>query len=173
MSEERFEQRLSDELASFESTLRRLSPAAGRIDRDRLMFRAGCASAATSKRTHRWLWPGATAAMTLVSATLAVLLAQRDRQLEVRPPSRSVAAPHQPPAATHDDTVPVHSAPSELAYFTLRNAVLQRGVDALPNLTLAGETHPTCDANWLDLRRRLITPQESTNDPTARSGEHS
>jgi hypothetical protein len=178
MSEEIFEQSMSGELASFESALRRLSPATARIDRDQLMFRAGCASAARSKRIPRWLWPAATAAMTLVSATLAVLLAQGDRE----PPGRGqrpvdvATTPASPRAPSSDDAEQTVEYPplSQVAYFSLRETVLDRGVDAIPGPMSEANSGHVGTERFIDLRRRLLdASDEMLIDSSHEAGERS
>src|SRR4051794_1911455 len=69
MSEEAYD----PEIAAIEARLASLVPASGRIDRDRLMFRAG----QMSVPRRGWAWPAATAAMTLVAAALGGALVLR------------------------------------------------------------------------------------------------
>ena len=86
---------LHPELAPLEAMLSSLAPRAARIDRDRLMFLAGQASAqmASGERRppvylaeqigvaqanrSRWTWPAAFAGMTAAAAALLVLLVNR------------------------------------------------------------------------------------------------
>src|SRR5947209_8446338 len=71
MSDERTEEELPDELKAVEIALRGLTPATGTIDRDRLMYLAGRASAEKSlPKFSRFGWPLATAALVLLSLTL-------------------------------------------------------------------------------------------------------
>lgn len=84
MSNEREPERreLTPELAALEGRLAGLSPAPPRIDRDKLMFEAGRASAqpgvpgyiAEPSRLGTRLWPAATAMMTAATVLLATML---------------------------------------------------------------------------------------------------
>ena len=113
------------------SALGALRPAAPAIDRDRLMFRAGRASA----RHRRRLWQ---AACVVLGTGLAVALATRPRPAqtvrivrirEAGPgPARLRPREAAPPAA-------VEGAPSVLVdnqYARLCDDVMRRGLDALP-----------------------------------------
>src|SRR4051794_9441757 len=93
---EEFPKEPSDELKQFESLLRGCSPAAIRIDRDRLMYSAGQASVTGDVATRptgtlpletcvnykSFAWPLATAALLLLSLTLGA--ASLFRTTEVR-----------------------------------------------------------------------------------------
>jgi hypothetical protein len=98
------EEELSPELKSFEAELASLSARTDRLDRDRLMFLAGQASAAQKPAAGRlfgsaWAWPVALGAMTTVAATLLVALLVQpqpeivERLIEVpsERPNRAVA----------------------------------------------------------------------------------
>ena len=85
--QESHEHPLPAELAALERHLAALTPAAPRVDRDRLMFAAGRASAmaggspsvARPQPPTVWLWPAATALMTAATILLATMLVwQRD-----------------------------------------------------------------------------------------------
>ncbi len=67
------------ELTALETALAGLKPAAPGLDRDRLMYQAGRASA----RGGRWLWPGTTAALAAAVVVLGGLLAARPALREV------------------------------------------------------------------------------------------
>lgn len=75
------------DITEVESALRSLSPKRSHIDRDRLMYLAGQASVRESSSVNpRWprlVWPSATAAMTLVAATLGLLLWQTRNAMPV------------------------------------------------------------------------------------------
>jgi hypothetical protein len=83
-----------------EQDLATLRPAAGAIDRDRLMFLAGRAVAerpcAGGMPLAKWLWPGATAVSTLAATVLGLLLAVSHRPLIVREPYPYVPPQHYP-----------------------------------------------------------------------------
>ena len=64
-------------LQRFEAQLASLAPRAARLDRDRLMFLAGQASAATGTiepLRRGWAWPAAFSAMTALAAALRVMV---------------------------------------------------------------------------------------------------
>lgn len=82
--------------AALEAALRSLTPLPDRIERDRLMFRAGQASVPR----RGWLWPSSTAAMSLVAAILGGLLLQRP-PLRLEPPTMPLAGS---PAMEHAET---------------------------------------------------------------------
>jgi hypothetical protein len=66
-----------EELKSLEAELALLRPQSARLDRDRLMFLAGQASAGgknVRRTTRAWLWPAALATMTSAAAALLVML---------------------------------------------------------------------------------------------------
>ena len=73
------EKRLNEELSAVEAALAALKPAASGVDRDRVMFLAGRASAGTnatlrpSRRTH-WLWPCTTAVSLLLAITFGGMM---------------------------------------------------------------------------------------------------
>ncbi|MBX7074120.1 MAG: hypothetical protein K1X71_13325 [Pirellulales bacterium] len=75
---------LTSELQALEAALAGLTPAAGGVDRDRLMYRLGQQSIAP--RAVGWRWPLATAALALVAGTLALGLwvNPRERVVYVR-----------------------------------------------------------------------------------------
>jgi hypothetical protein len=153
------EDRVNDELASFEAALESLRPAPSCIDRDRLMFLAGRAAAAdrmvgtaagpTGPR-FRLLWPAATAVSLLVAVALGTLLAMRGpRQPVTRAPSPrpGIHRPGNPgpdalePSVSGADgtlwpalaaTTPAELSAGRNSYLALRRAVLREGVDALP-----------------------------------------
>jgi hypothetical protein len=73
-------ERLNDELKAVEAALTSLRPTASTIQRDRLLYLAGRASAARVATQRRrkmlaWLWPCTTAASLLAAATFGVLWA--------------------------------------------------------------------------------------------------
>ena len=70
----------NEDLDDLEAALASLSPRGSRIDRDRLLFLAGRASAeptSGSSVRRRWLWPAATAASLTAACVLGALLAVR------------------------------------------------------------------------------------------------
>ncbi len=155
------------ELKLLEAQLAALRPRTDRLDRDRLMYLAGRESALShgsraqrlAGRAARWAWPSMTAALTAVSAVLAVLLFTRPNVprivvIPIAPGGDQVArtARETPPsgqvAVSQDSGFPgptrygrltemLLGPPSqgcEVAsldpYPRLRNQVLQRGLDA-------------------------------------------
>jgi hypothetical protein len=87
--------------------LSRLSPERLSIDRDRLFFRAGEASAhGEAQSRRRWrarLWPAAAAAMAMVAAVLSVTLADREPEVRiVYVKERAINAEAQPHVPSPD-----------------------------------------------------------------------
>ena len=128
------------ELAVLAKTLAALAPAAGRLDRDQLLFRAG----QVSLRRRAWLWPS-------VAAVLALLAGAVGLSEVLRPPPQQVQcviyqrvepslSPIEPLAAklpAPQDTGTLVSQEAErpaepLSYLRMQRLVLAWGVDALP-----------------------------------------
>ncbi len=131
------ENELAPDLAAMERQLARLTPAAPRIDRDRLMFAAGHAAANVARPSleakepelaatlrvagrHRWFWPAATATMTAATLLLATMLvwqraAQPIAAQSPTPPQPTTVATTAPPTQAVDTTVSATpaAAPSE------------------------------------------------------------
>jgi hypothetical protein len=120
-----------DDLAT-ESLLKGFVPASSGIDRDRLMFLAGRASAlAEAERPQpsrsvkaggdrAWVWPAATAVMSATSLALAIALVVRpapsiaDREERAHPIPPRQESP-QIPAPTRTEALVNDSAPAEVA----------------------------------------------------------
>jgi hypothetical protein len=129
------------ELEGLESALKALLPA-GAVLRDQLMFRAG--QAAAPRRS--WFWPGSTAAMTVVAATLGALLVARPQpettervvvvtvkeqisaSLSLEPKAPEMSASATPPLVP--DAVPTYRHATE--YQQLKLQALRWGVENLP-----------------------------------------
>ena len=83
------------EVTAIESALRALVPSQSALDRDRLMFRAGQASA-RSRFLTRWAWPSIAATLAIVAAGEGALLATRpeprvvERLVIVREPASPI-----------------------------------------------------------------------------------
>jgi hypothetical protein len=125
------------EIAALESALAALTPLPGRLDRDRLMFRAGQAS----RPARGWLWPAATAALALLAAGLGAALARRpaERVVHVPVPQQAppvAAAPEQPAPAGPEPPAPSTEAwsPPRTANLQLQEQLLRWGLDGLPGL---------------------------------------
>jgi hypothetical protein len=125
-------ERLPHELSAVDAALRQLQPAAIGLDRDRLMYLAGQASAATAsgKRRYRNSWALSTAALLLLSLTLAgILVARGPSQLVIYVESSN---PNDLAAVTWLDHLDGSSDGGNANYLKLRDLVVARGVDALP-----------------------------------------
>ncbi|HTQ39448.1 MAG TPA: hypothetical protein VMJ32_10485 [Pirellulales bacterium] len=163
-------------LNSLEIALRQLTPQGGQIDRDRLMYLAGQASAmnfdsqisparnAPRVRHSQNSWRLATAALALVSIALGgLLLRSTPREndvIQVEPPrvAGEGAVALYPPA----DLPMLPSAVGHGAeYFQLRNLVLTRGIDGLRESSVAGR--PATSKSTLlmlpALRQELLGPE--------------
>jgi hypothetical protein len=150
-------------LVALESALASLAPAPGRIDRDQLLFRAG--QAATPRR---WLWPCATAALALLSATLSfvVLLRPEPQQItcivyRTLPAGDAATAQSTEKLSAPGDfsmtrTAVAYHQPAPLSCIQLEQLVQRWGVDALPDPApdSGGEVF-TQHALTLDMRNGL------------------
>ncbi len=162
------EKRIDEELAATEVSLSSLTPAASRVDRDRLMFLAGRASAERNPTTrHRnvttWLWPCTTAVSLLVAATSGLLWAAGGN---VRIAERVMnASPNGPPATL--DLPAVAASPSSSWLWEDRQLcqlLLEKGIDALPpsNASSDSKIQPVGQKEtYRDLLNELL------NDPTS------
>ncbi len=164
-----------EELGELQQALRSLEPLPGRLDRSRLMYLAGRASASVSPGMSdtsvagvapkwNWAWPASTAAMTLVAATLAVALAVRPQpqprivrktvyvkqpaadEPDSRRPLVFDAVPRRPASADEPGGV----LPAPYLSVSLRRTVLERGVDALPDVVLSGIDPPSTSRQMLE-----------------------
>jgi hypothetical protein len=151
-TEENFDAELPEELKSLEAALRQLTPAAGQIDRDRLMYQAGRASVLSTgdagvalekqmsvmDRRQNY-WPMATATLALLSITMGGLLWHATQPIQrvvyVEAPSAANSElPHNEWVNAKFVNFDRGNSPvaSHADYFQLRNQVLTDGVDALP-----------------------------------------
>jgi hypothetical protein len=163
------------DLKPFEAALGSLVPAGSRVDRDRLMYFSGAASAtnaasataAPSREPNRRgqsrgvFWPCAAAAMLLVSLGLGALVAFREPAERIVYVDRPVV--NQEPSAAPSVTAPAGDSETRFAasqgsvdasYLVLREHVLRLGVNALdaPSPEVGG-SHRT------DARNRALLNQ--------------
>jgi hypothetical protein len=107
---------LSSELQSFEAALAQLRPSPAAIERDRLMFLAGQASARRAVTTAQrnilpgWFWPASSAVMTGVAAALLFMLAMRTPVIGERETHQSGAVASDAPAQEFVETPRVASS---------------------------------------------------------------
>jgi hypothetical protein len=127
--------------AKFEALLASLAPNPDRLDRDRLMFRAGQASvsAGAAPRRAGWAWPTAFAGMTAAAAALLVALVVRGptappaggapTSIAARTPK---AAPDAAPAlaALHSEVLTVHESLHDVDRLLAGDFGASRGRDA-------------------------------------------
>jgi hypothetical protein len=145
------EPELAADLAAVERQLARLTPAAPRIDRDRLMFEAGRASATRPEppgyiagpfRSGRYFWPAATATMTAASLLFAIILFDQHQSLQLAQNNQAAIVPvqaaSQPPATAAPITQPQLTSATWLSarapqtgYLGTRFVALTRGVGAI------------------------------------------
>jgi hypothetical protein len=131
------------ELTEIEAALVSLTPMRSRLDRDRLMFRAGQAARRPTTAAH-WAWPSIAAALAVVALGEAVALRQRpgprdfDGQTVAQKPAQS--GPKEPEPApvvilvqTPNDPGPA-VIPMLMGYEQLRNRSIRLGPDGLPEL---------------------------------------
>lgn len=127
-------------MTAFENALSSLTPLAGRLDRDQLMFQAGQATT----QGRKWVWPSATAVLGLVAAVFGGVLALRPEPADVVqvvhvPVKESTPlGPAQPSAVQipwiRDDTSVLALKGRrwvEGDYVSQRDYVLRWGVDAM------------------------------------------
>jgi hypothetical protein len=149
------------EQAAIERSLAAVAPAPPRVDRDRLMFLAGQASALSDSRPpipdlrlptlRTWLWPATSAALGATSLALAVALLVRPApQVQVvyhdRPVPFPAIAPQSPLPASPPTPLLVAAAatrtpPSDLSshnYLRTRDVALRLGLDALGTFSGGG-----------------------------------
>jgi hypothetical protein len=138
---------LPPDLSELQSALKSLTPEPPRLDRDRVIFRAGQAQA------RRWYWPAAALVSSAVAACLALVLILRPAP----PPTERVterivyvkvlepAIAPAPPAVTQsptrepelDGTSGRDDQPrTNLGYYRLQQLVLRIGLENLPALPM-------------------------------------
>lgn len=133
-----------------EAALGRLQPAGHRIERDRLMFRAG--QATMRNRLHLWR-----AASALLAVAFGVSLAARQAAPPVQGPTYAQSAPAQLDEAIPAVAFAGEASPGGGHYLLLREAVIIRGVDALP--ATEPDLRPADDPAMLrQLRQRASPP---------------
>jgi hypothetical protein len=128
------------EITEVEALLRGLKPAAGGLDRDHVLFRAGRASA---RGTGRLGWPALSAVLGLATVALSVALAARPAPAErvvyvevVRPaPVPSPKEADRPNSG--DELLPPPTASADRVFVSggrplLERQLLRWGLDALP-----------------------------------------
>jgi hypothetical protein len=146
------EPELTPDLQAIEGQLARLTPAAARVDRDRLMFEAGKVAARPSWPGYiagpAWhgglMWPAMTTLMTAASLMLAVSLVWQRHSFEVALQKRSqtvsvVQVAEQRPAEVLSPKAQPSLATAEwttfrqpaTGYLGIRYAALTRGVNAI------------------------------------------
>jgi hypothetical protein len=129
------------DLNDLAKALQSLVPEAPRLDRDRLMFRAGQA------QVRRWHWPALALVTSTVAACLGLVLllkappppVERIVYVKVVEPAVSPSPPAvpTPPQPAVDMDAPSNrddGRPIRLAYHRLQQLVLRVGLDSLPPL---------------------------------------
>lgn len=161
------------ELSAVAAALGSLTPSRSRLDRDRVMFRAGQASAAAARRADpvRRFWPAIAASLGLIAAGEAAWLACRpvpsprvvERVVVIREP----AAPPASRPAVRDAVEPAPAPPAavlagvDLALGRtprerLAGQVLRYGLDGLPASPPARWTGP---ASWTVPSHQLLVEE--------------
>jgi hypothetical protein len=153
----------SDDVRAIEQSLRGLTPANTLVNRDRLMYEAGWAAreAATERAaapqpaaaitsgkrdSHRWLWPATSAALLLVSATLAAVLITRE-------PEKQIVYAYVSPLAKGANE---QAEPDEGRNVAADASKTQSDLPWLSVLQSFGTATPRADANYLTLRSRVL-----------------
>ena len=115
------------ELTALERRLAAWRPAAGTLDRDRMLYDAG--RAAAEGEGHRHAWRLATAALAIMTIGLGVLLAHersQRRALEIALAARAVPSPPSPV----EFEIPPIEPPAPSSYFALTARLAANPVDA-------------------------------------------
>jgi hypothetical protein len=126
-----------------EAALGSLIPARSRVDRDRVMFRAGQASIRRPPSSGRRAWMAIAASLALVASGEGILLARRpppevvERIVVVREPANLPIVPHDGRVVSSDQaSVPIRPARSlglgATAHERMTDQVLRYGLDGLP-----------------------------------------
>ncbi len=131
---------LNPDLAGVEAALAGLRPARSALDRDRLMFLAGQAAGLRRARRVAWIGASTSVAATLAACVLGVALVQRlalDRDHQTA--KASVPQPGQPDASSwaanpRGPRATAESLDGVASYLKLRQLVLTRGVEAMPEI---------------------------------------
>jgi hypothetical protein len=140
-------------MKELESALGALQPAGAAHVRDNLFFQAGAAHG----RRRAWVWPGISAAL-LACLTISLVTRPADQMAErvvyVTVPSAqaALAQPAQPNAIARYEMPTVQDIKAlrqQAASFKLRQAVLEKGLDALPAASAGGSGGPRQDTNEL------------------------
>ncbi len=175
----------TSDLAPFEATLSSLAPRAAQLDRDRLMFLAGQAALqasggrqppddlggrvarADSPASH-WGWPAAFSAMTVLAASLLVMVMNRPEpqviERIVRVPAAALPAIAGRSAESGRQAIesepPLSPAPSRPAsgesYLHARDQVLAFGLESWMQSEPGRISGATPQANYLQLRESLL-----------------
>ena len=146
-------------LTDLAAALSTLAPQKSGIDRDRLMYLAGCASVTAetpvaSGSATKWLWPMATGVMTAVALLLGVLLV-------FKPP------PQTTPLATPEHELPLDGKrpPSEAA-----SDGLAAELPAAPNITANDDyLQPDFRISWIGVDAVQPHPPTPTTDAAEES----
>ena len=147
------------EFQDLERQLAAIQPSSPRLDRERLLFRAGWEAAQAERnpvRTTGWLWPLATAAACLLATGLAWRLYQVESPAPVQPvaertPTPGEVAPRESTASASRDTLP----PLRGHYLDRRRLALTRGVDLLAGPLPAGSDAPGQQLRYRDWKDQL------------------
>ncbi len=155
--------KLTPELVAIEAALGGLSPRPSGIQRDRLMFLAGRASAggvgeyATARR-GRLLWPCVAAASLLAAAVFASLWGVgRTSEVGGRPAANFARQTPLPTCDDPDDASPP-SPPSPLENRRLCQLILEKGIEGLPRpeaIPCRGKPPPPRKDSYFDLLKQF------------------
>jgi hypothetical protein len=164
------DQSLNDGLTAaereLEAALGGLRPAVPALDRDGMVFAAGRAAGRAESRRQTRCWQAAAAALALAAGLSLVLRAGPGTHPDTPYAPHAPLVVHQPPpepappqrAPLASPTVvsagPMASfwlmRPAPGTYFDLRDKVLRRGLDALPQPTSEAPTHQPTISELLD-----------------------
>ena len=131
-----------------------LRPMRASGDRDRLMFRAG----QVSVRRGRRIWQGS-AGLTTVALCISLFVHSQGPE-PVKPVHLAVENPPAAPLMVEWSSEP--PVVGDGAYLKLRNEVLEKGIDALPESAVS-----VANGEDQDLRELLERPMDRKNKPTS------
>lgn len=162
MSAQPLDQELPEDLKSLETALRQLTPSLGQLNRDRLMYLAGQASAEVGSQTPQpqnlasYWWPLSTAAASLLCFILGgILIFGKHGEQQIVDIDRSTLPTAEARSAGNEQFGRRSTIASN--YFELRDLVSTQGLDAIVTpRTTRQEATSSDPLTWPELRDELL-----------------